>query len=666
MPHYEFNTRDYVRILYKRKGLIILAVLIGVVCGYFFYPEPAPVFQSAATVKIEERKTIAGLLSEWIVFNPGDLMASQTKIIKGFPIIKKVALRLGMIDENSHAVDIQKAVSSLQEQINTERIGQTNIIKITGSASNPGDAKNLAYAVSNTYVEENLLEKTKQSRRTRQFIEEQLSILQGRLKDAEDRLKVFQEETGEVAVVKIDFGNIESLQNRITEFQLKLIALEQRYTSKHPNLRRLKEQIENLESQLEDEKEMTVPPKGHSSGQKLDQARLSREVEINKKLYMMFKEKLEEARINEAQKLGDASIVDPAVLPDSPVSTQGNINILLGAIIGLLLGIGLAFIIESVDTSIGTIEDIERVLKLPVLGIVSSAKKDLNKKQLKVIRKTSGVKKREAREMYVRLITHYEPKSLIAESCRNIRTNLKLNPSKKTILVTSSGTQEGKTTILINLGLAVAQTGAKTLLVSSDLRRPAIAKTFGVNREPGLTDFIAGTVPLRDAFRNISDLILSDRKLEEITKSPGLENLWILPCGKLPHNPAEILQSREWDYLVKGLKQEFDFIFFDTPPVLAVTDASIIASGVDSVVMCYEMGRISREALLRAKTQIESVGTHISGIILNQIKSQAQAMEPYPYYTSYRYRYYRESEADGNGFKANLIKRFKDKANLDV
>jgi tyrosine-protein kinase Etk/Wzc len=620
--------------------------LIGVVGSVYLFPAPPPVFQSTTTVKIEERKTFAGLLSEWIVYNPGDLMASQTKIIMGFPIMKKTALRLKMINDDSPISKIHSVINRLQNKIITERVDNTNIIRITATSYKAKEAKDFASTVADIYVEENLLEKTKQARSTRKFIEEQLSILEDRLKKAEDRLKAFEEETGEVVDIKIDFKKIAPIYNKIADLKIRSATLAQRYTNKHPKIKEINEEIRSLERQVDEETE-NIPnisdPKGNPFAQKLDHARLGREVEVNKKLYMMFKEKLEEARINEAQKVGDVSIVDPAALPATPINNQDNMNmILICAATALLIGIGIAFILESMDTSIGTIEDIERVMKLPVLGVVSSAQKEIDKEQIRHISETRHISKKEARETYIRLLTHYLPKSLVSEACRNVRTSLKLGPSKKLILVTSAGTQEGKTTILINLGLAVAQTGAKTLLVSSDLRRPAVAKTLGMNREPGITELISGAVNWNQAIRNISDIILGISGLEEIARSAGLANLWVLPCGKLPSNPAEILESSEWALRVNELKERFDYILFDSPPVLPVTDASIIAAQVDSVVLCYELGRISRNALMRAKTQLESVGAHISGVVLNQIKSQARAMEPYPYYTSYKYRYYRD------------------------
>ena len=430
MAQYDFNLRDCARIFHKRKLLIILTFLAGIVCSIYLFPEPPPVFQSSATVKIEERKTFAGLLSEWMVYNPGDLMASQTKIIKGFPIMKKTALRLNMIQDDSETQEIHRAVREIQNKIDTERLGQTNIIRITASSENAQEAKDLAATVADVYVEENLLEKTEEARSTRQFIEEQLDLLENRLKGAEDRLKVFEEKNGDVDHITIDINRIQPLHEKLVEEKITLSTLEHRYTGKHPKIKEIRQQISELESRLENEVSRITVPKGISSAEKLDHARLTREVEINKKLYMLFKEKLEEARINEVQKVGDVSIVDPAVLPGPPVNTRDNINvIMIGSLIGLLLGIGLAFILESMDTSIGTIDDIERVVKLPVLGVLPSAKKEVDKRHLRNLGSTRRVKKNDAHEIYVRMITHHEPKSLIAESCRNIRTNLRLGPS---------------------------------------------------------------------------------------------------------------------------------------------------------------------------------------------------------------------------------------------
>jgi tyrosine-protein kinase Etk/Wzc len=652
LPQYELNFRDYIRILHKRKFLIITAVVLSIVASVIFFPEPPPIYNASTTVKIVERKTIAGLLTEWIAYSPGDIMASQTMIIKGFPIIKKVALRFGMIHSDSEASEVHKIVSSLQEKIETERIKQTNLIKIIASSNIAAEAMKIASAVAEVYVEEDLLEKTQQARNTRMFIEEQLSQLKERLRDSEDRLKRFEDEAGDLEVVKKEIIKekkvVDPLQIKMADLRFTLSTLSQRYTQEHPRILRLKKQINDLATRQGEKQAQEIKPAEYEkkeikvsrkdiAGKKLKYVRLAREVEVNKKLYLMFKEKLEEARINEAQKVESVSIVDPAVMPTSPITERGRMNVLIGAMMGLMLGIALAFIFESLDTSIGTIEEIEKVLQLPVLGVIPSARKKLDKVRVRSLKKLLSISSKEAQKAYIRMIVLLIPRSPIAEAYRNIRTHLKLSPSKKTILFTSAGPEEGKTTIMVNLGLAVAQTGAKTLLVSADLRRPAVARTFNMAREPGLSELLLGRASLEEVLKNVSDFLTTGPEHgSKLQGYPGIENMWLLPSGKIPSNPSEILSAQSFENIIKELEKRFDFIFFDSPPVLPVTDASLIASKVDSVLLCYEVGKISRDALVRAKGQLESVGAYISGIVLNQIKLETRAISPYPYYQDYR------------------------------
>jgi capsular exopolysaccharide synthesis family protein len=230
----------------------------------------------------------------------------------------------------------------------------------------------------------------------------------------------------------------------------------------------------------------------------------------------------------------------------------------------------------------------------------------------------------------------------VAESFRNIKTNIKFSPTRKSILITSAGPQEGKTTILVNLGVVSAQDGLKVLLISSDLRRPVLADTFGLENKPGLSDVVMGTVSLKEAIRGTSDMLLGEIHIEEILKHPGLERIWVLPSGPLPLNPTEILDSPELNNILTNLKNDFDVILLDAPPVLPVTDASILANKVDGIVLCYEIGRTSRHALIRTKMQLESVGANILGIIMNHTQPETEATEVHPYY--YKYKYYGRKE----------------------
>lgn len=635
MPRYELNIRDYVRILRKRR-ILIIATFLAVVVGTVLYLSNQPVvYKTETMIKIEERKTVAGLLTEWVLYTPADIMESTTRLIKGYDVMKQSAIRLGMVDERSPLDKINEAVGELQGSIATERVSQTNMIRIIATASTAKMAMDMANTVAEVYIDENLGEKAKQVRHARQFIEEQLAALEARLKVAEDKMKGFGEDTKRVRLA-------EPIEKKLTDLEFELAAAMQKYTDKHPTVIQLKEQIE----------EMAAHTTGYNEGE-LEYARLSREADVNKKLYAMLREKLEEARITEAQKVADISVVDPAFKPGAPISTNKRIAIIVGMIMGLVLGASLAFVVETLDTSISTIEDVESMVKLRVLGLVPpvgrAAKRqggifDMISDKLKLSRKNL---KEEQEPIY--LIAHFDPTSTSAEAYRNIQTNLKLDPTQKTILITSSGPSEGKSSIACNLAVVMAQAGLKTLLISADLRRPSLDKVFGIKREPGLNELINGAATLKDVTNTIVDIMVGDMNFDDIRKTPGMDNICIIPSGRLSYNPAEILKSKEIKNLIEKVKNRFDVIIFDAPPVLPVTDASLLAPSMDAVVMVYEIGKTSREALIRAKMQLESVGAKISGVILNHTRPETEAITPYPYY-KYKYGY---SPREGPGYTKN-------------
>ncbi|MBU1087865.1 MAG: polysaccharide biosynthesis tyrosine autokinase [Candidatus Omnitrophica bacterium] len=627
MPQYELNLRDYVRIFRRRRAMIIFTFILVLAGSIFFSKEQAPFYEAVTTVKLEERKTVAGLLTEWIVYSPGDMMESETQLIRGNEIMKKTAIKMGMISADSDEQQINQAIGKIVGMVKAEREGTTNIIRIIASADNAQFAIETANTVASVYIEENLLGKTLQARSARQFIQEQLAALDERLKEKEETLKKLSEETNNISLAA-------PMQEKLTELQFELSSILQKYTERHPSVIELRERIAELQKQT----------KG-LSGEDLNYARLFREVEADKRLYSLLKEKLEEARITEAQKVGDISVVNPAVTASIVAGPNKTFGILVSGILGIVLGFAFALIIESLDTSIATIEDVESIMKVPVLGVIPSVMmgEELKSKRsfLKNFRKRVLHKQNtELEERYVRLLLQYNPTSPVAEAYRNVHTNLKLDQSRKTLLITSAGPREGKSTCLTNLGLAIAQTGIKTLIISADIRRPVIAKAFGIKREPGLTEVLLGMVPFDEAVRNVTDYMLGSMDFDQIKQTPGLDNLWLLTSGQLPFNPAKILESKEFERLNDELREKFDLVIYDSPPVLPVTDASIMASKMDMVIMIYEIGRTSRDALLRAKTQLDAVGAKICGVILNQTRNETDVDVLYPYY--YKYRYYRE------------------------
>lgn len=624
MPKYELNVRDYLRILRKRRIIIVITFIAVLIATVIYLSGQPVVYESSTTIKMEERKTVSGLLTEWVTYSPADVMESQTKLIKGYDIIKKTALRLGMINERSDLQKINDAIGELQGSITTERIGTTNMIRIVATADTAKRAMDIANVVADVYIEDNLSDKAKQSRRTRQFIEDQLGGLENRMRISEDKMKKIGENVSDIRLAA-------PIEKRLTALQFELAELSQRYTEKHPRIIQIKDQIKDIEAQV----------KGFS-GKEIDYARLARETDVNRKLYAMLREKLEEARITEAEKLSDISIVDPAILPGGPISTNKRLGLIIGALLGLILGASLGFVVETLDTSISTIEDVESMVKLRVLGLVPPLGKAARKKRgiMEELREKLFPESRsfsdESEPIY--LVAHFEPTSTSAEAYRNIQTNLKLDPSQKTILITSSGPREGKSSIASNLAVVMAQSGQRVLLVSADLRRPSLDKVFGIKREPGLNELITGSASLKDVLNGIVDIMVGDMDFDDIRKTPGMDNITIIPSGRLSYNPAEVLKSKEIKGMLEKVKNRYDIIIFDAPPVLPVTDASLLAPSMDCVMLVYEIGRTSREALIRTKIQLESVGAKITGVVLNHTQPETEAVIAYPYY-KYKYGY---------------------------
>jgi polysaccharide chain length determinant protein (PEP-CTERM system associated) len=342
----------------------------------------------------------------------------------------------------------------------------------------------------------------------------------------------------------------------------------------------------------------------------LQLAQLSRAKEVNNRTYMMLLERAEEARISEAAKISDIRVIDPAIPPESPIRPRKAVNIILGVVIGSAVGIGLAVFLESLDTSIKTSQDVQRTLALPALGMIPAIKGEGGK--MKKGDRTSSL-----------LISHQGNKSSSAEAYRSLRTNLhfaNLDRPLSTLVITSALPQEGKTLTVANLGIAIAQFGVKTLLIDSDLRRPMLHRLFGRGKEPGLSDVLVGSVDLHAAIQ-----------------TTHIPNLWILPSGTIPPDPAELIASQKMRDLLFQVKGDFHIIVCDSPPVIAVTDAALLATETDGIALVVHSGKTEEDAVRQTKVLLEQVNANIFGVILNNIQVD-RIYGRHSYY--YRYSYY--------------------------
>lgn len=423
------------------------------------------------------------------------------------------------------------------------------------------------------------------------------------------------------------------------------------YTEKHPSVISVEKQIKMITRDAENdlrlmvkslaakeknlkariarlEEELNALPK---KTQEL--SRLSREVDLQNKLYTELEKKHQEVLIQESGKLENVSIVKPAFAPARPFNITSKWAIIFsGLILGLIIGVVFAFGVEMFDTSMGTIEDVEASLHVPVLGVIPQLD----------IEAESGRKdgvKISGKQRNLGLITHYAPSSLASEAFRSLRTNLqfvRLEKNIKSFLITSTFVQEGKTINAVNLALSLAQTGEKVLLIDADLRRSSVYKRFGLSREPGLTDYVLGNYEWRDVVNTITDVMLGDFEMEDILNSPGLDNLYIINSGIKASNPTEILNSKRFRELLEQARDEYSYILVDAPPVLPVADPSEIAPYMDGVIMVYMVGRIGRGVLNRAKSTLDNINANVVGVILNNVKPDV-GPDYFRYHTHYYY-----------------------------
>jgi capsular exopolysaccharide synthesis family protein len=323
-----------------------------------------------------------------------------------------------------------------------------------------------------------------------------------------------------------------------------------------------------------------------------------RDLEQRREMHKLLYSKIKMEELDIAMpKTFMVQITDYAEPGKAPVKPNKPVNIVLGLIFGLIMGVGLAFFIEYLDTSVKTIDDVERTFQAPVLGVIPQ---------------NIGYLFEEGTE------------SKHAEAYRVLRTNLlfsRKDEKLNTIVVVSAGAGEGKSTTTINLATVFAQAGNRVLIVDSDLRRPTIHKLFKVTNNLGLTNYL-----------------LKQNTLAEIVQTTTVPGLDFMASGKLPNSSMGILGSAQMKEMISELKQRYDFILFDSPPILGVSDASILASEVDLVMQVIQYRRYPQPMTIRAKQMIEKVGGNLVGIVLNNINMSQD--EGYYYYSGYYHDYY--------------------------
>ena len=339
--------------------------------------------------------------------------------------------------------------------------------------------------------------------------------------------------------------------------------------------------------------------------------------------YSLLRQKLEEAKINVTSQLGKVQIVDYA-----RSSVQAGMNdkrtILMTVLIGMSIGLGLAIIKENLDDTLKTIRDIEKN-NLTVLGIIPSIGEEGKKSFWDIFKDDNTIKSSKInRKLKRRLITRENPRSPVSEAYRSLRTSLlytDVDQDTKSILVSSAGPGEGKTTTVANMAITYANLGKKTLLIDTDLRRPVVHKVFNLGKDPGITNYLASET------NDFSSLI----------HNTEIPNLSAVTSGVIPPNPSELLGSNKMSQLIKSLEKEWDIILFDSPPLVAVTDATMISKEIDKVIIVVKVGQTDKKAFEHTIQALRNVQSPLGGVVLNAVTHRNSYGSYYYYYQYYNY-----------------------------
>jgi capsular exopolysaccharide synthesis family protein len=570
-----------------------------------------------------------------------------------------------------------EAIDNFLERLTVAPIRNSRLVEVAFRSEEPRLSASVANAVAKAYIDMNLDFRFRATQEASEWLEAQLAEQRKGVESAEARLQQYREQNDALSLedrqnivvqkladlnaavtrakterlqkeamyrqlvavqddpVALDtfpaiLGNqfIQHQKGELASLQRRQAQLAEKFGEKHPEMIEVQSAIEASQLKLQGEIAKVVQSvrteyqaavaqeQGMTNAleaQKLealamnrkaiDYGVIQRDVDSNTQIYETLLQRAKETGVSGELRTSNIRVVDPAEAPVDPVTPRRALNILVGLFGGAFLGVGLAFFFEYLDNRVKTPEEIENELGLPSLGLIPMTASVSGKANP--------------------LISDSAPPSF-SEAFRALRTNILFSAAAggpRSIVVTSTGPSEGKTMVAGNVAIGLAQTGQRVLLIDADMRRPRAHELFNVPVEPGLSNLLVGA-----------------SKPSDVVQASGVENLWVMPAGKTPPNPAELLGSKRFADLAGSLGGHFDCVVIDTPPVLAVTDAAVVAHRASGVLFVIAADVTSRQAAQTALDQLEHAHAKFLGAVLNRVD-----VERHSYYYS---RYYRKEYAN--------------------
>ncbi|WP_396956744.1 polysaccharide biosynthesis tyrosine autokinase [Nitrosomonas sp.] len=508
-----------------------------------------------------------------------------------------------------------EAIRQLKESLSIAEVGKgTGILGLTVESPSPEEAVRIVNEIANTYLQQNVEQKSAESQKTLEFLEKQLPDLKEQLETATTTLNDYRTHKGSIDLdletQNILTGAVE-LNTQLTLLQQKRDELRQRFTESHPNIIAIDKQINRLQTQLSayDKKIGSLPETQQAI------LRLSRDVKVNTELYTTLLNHAQTIRVAKAGTVGNVRIIDYALVPDLPVRPKKLLIIAIALVTGLILGIVAAFLRRSLSHGVKDPDVIEKSLNVPVYAAIQHSK---DQKQIE-----KKLKSRASPGDPPLLLALENKEDLAIESLRSLRTTLHfafLEARNNIIMITGPSPGIGKSFVSTNLAVVMADAGKKILLIDGDLRRGNIHKSLRLGRENGLSELITRSIGLDVAIKSIPQA-----------------NIDFIPTGEIPPNPSELLLHERFGQLLETVSKQYDLVIVDSPPVLAATDAAIIGRLASATLMVIKAGAHPVRELEQSMKKLVQAGVDLKGAIFNNIP-EASSRHGYGQYV-YQYQY---------------------------
>ncbi|HLG18287.1 MAG TPA: polysaccharide biosynthesis tyrosine autokinase [Bdellovibrionota bacterium] len=619
----------FLEVLRKRWPLLILgtAIIGGIVTFKtirqpYFYQATAQVVFSAQDWQSSISRGNA--LPQSNVMIPPSVLMTQESIIRSDAVMERVVQSLQMADKDKDPAKFDASVRRIKGMVSISREGDSHIFLIMATAGKPEEAMMVANSVAESYIKFNYDRTLATYRKSISWLSDELVDLEKKLEDAQKELISFietekltsfgDEGSNQVPVLtrqaeEEDSALLRRLHSERVDLDLQLSQLLKRYRPAHPKVRKTEDDLAAVVQKIKEEEALVERNRGKRAqeiiGSKQKEIRysiLTRKVDINKQLYNTLIKKLKETDIDSAVVNNNIDVLEYAKTPGGPAGPNKQGRILFAFAFGMIFSLGLAMVLEFLDTSLRNTEEVQSYIRLPVLAAIP---------RLDSVGPDSEGP----------LLLDANADSPLREAYRVLRTNVRFSASSghgKVIMVTSTDKGEGKSTIACNVGITNAEAGKRTLLIDTDFRVHSLSHITNVNNDRGLTQFLTEG-------GNLSDFIVESK----------LPNLWVVPSGPIPPKPALLLESERMKLLIQEAAGQYDQVILDAAPVSLVIDPVLVAHLVEGVILVIEAGRVSRTRIIKAIQQLETVKANLFGVVLNKEDLRKKAYYAYRGYYGY-------------------------------